>query len=210
MQGAVLSWVGPGGDIRPGSEGKPGVTKRRALGRKGTRDRCLHLRVNLPLGHAGGPCVRDTAATASEEGKEGRPSGPVPLELPSLAVEGRLPVPASPATPPPQSSDRSSFHLLSLRSIHCDSLDGSQPPASFPPRGSVAALTVMRPFGTMPPPAPPRVPVSPRVSLSDSSVLVGISSLINRTRPGSRCSGSPSASPSTTPTSSTRCLMPTT
>lgn len=143
-------------------------------------------------------------------GQRGPPLGPCSLGA-SEPCRGR-PAPRSSISsdPPPQSSDRSSFHLLSLRSIHCDSLDGSQPPASFPPRGSVAALTVMRPFGTMPPPAPPRVPVSPRVSLSDSSVLVGISSLINRTRPGSRCSGSPSASPSTTPTSSTRCLMPTT
>nr|BAB13832.1 unnamed protein product [Homo sapiens] len=37
-----------------------------------------------------------------------------------------------------------------------------------------------------------------------------ISFLINQTRPGSRCSGSPSASPSTMPTSCTKCQTPTT
>ena len=131
----------PRGDIHPGSEGKPGVAKRPALGRKGTHYRRLQLRVNLPLGCGSSQCAWDTA---SEEGS--RQKGP-PLGLCSLAAsEPHRGWPGSPfqhllqRTPPPTpSSDRNSFHPLSLRSSSPRSLSGSRPPACFPPpwlRGS--------------------------------------------------------------------------
>lgn len=67
-------------------------------------------------------------------GLEGRPSGPVPLELLSLALEGLAPRSSISSDPPPaQASDSSGFRLPSLGSSSPrQSPSGGRPPACFP------------------------------------------------------------------------------